>query len=41
VGERIDRQRHVLVADVKAVTLQGLRVEHTGARWEAQVTLDV
>ena len=40
-GERIDRARHELVADVKAVTLYGLRVERTGERWHAHVTLDV
>jgi SHS2 domain-containing protein len=40
-GEPIDRQRHMLVADVKAVTLYGLRVERTEVLWEAQVTLDV
>lgn len=41
IGERIDPTRHELVADVKAVTLYGLRVEHTGGRWHAYVTLDV
>jgi SHS2 domain-containing protein len=41
VGEPIDRARHALVADVKAVTLYGLRVERVGDGWEAQVTLDV
>jgi len=41
VGERIDRHRHELVADVKAVTLHALRVQQTGALWHAYVTLDV
>lgn len=41
VGERIDRARHELSADVKAVTLYGLRVEHIAALWHAHVTLDV
>jgi SHS2 domain-containing protein len=41
VGERIDRERHELVADVKAVTLYGLRVERADALWDAHVTLDV
>jgi SHS2 domain-containing protein len=41
VGERIDRGRHDLVADVKAVTLYGLRVEHVDGLWHASVTLDV
>ena len=41
VGEPIDRARHPLVADVKAVTWYGLRVERVGDEWQAQVTLDV
>ena len=41
VGERIDRTRHELVADVKAVTLYGLRVERIDELWHAHVTLDV
>ncbi|MBI4516816.1 MAG: archease [Deltaproteobacteria bacterium] len=40
-GEAIDPARHELVADVKAVTLYGLRVEHLGSLWHADVTLDV
>ena len=40
-GERIDPARHHLVADVKAVTWHGLRVERHGAEWQAEVTLDV
>ncbi len=40
-GERLDPAKHALVADVKAVTLHGLRVERTGQEWQAQVTLDV
>jgi SHS2 domain-containing protein len=41
VGERIDRERHRLEADVKAATAHGLRVERSGAGWRATVTLDV
>jgi SHS2 domain-containing protein len=41
VGEAIDRSRHALAGDVKAVTLQGLLVERAGAGWRARVTLDV
>jgi SHS2 domain-containing protein len=41
VGERIDRARHRLEADVKAATAHGLRVERAGAGWRASVTLDV
>jgi len=40
-GEPIDRERHELNADVKAVTLAGLRVERGEAGWWAQFTLDV
>lgn len=41
VGERIDRTRHELAADVKGVTLYGLRVENVDSFWRARVTLDV
>lgn len=41
VGEPIDRARHALAADVKAVTLYGLAVERSDQRWQARVTLDV
>jgi SHS2 domain-containing protein len=41
VGERIDRERHRLEADVKAATAHGLRLERSGAGWRATVTLDV
>jgi len=40
-GEPIDTSRHELAADVKAVTLHGLHVEHRGSHWHAHVTLDV
>jgi len=40
-GERIAPERHQLEADVKAVTLAGLRVAHDPTGWSAQVTLDV
>jgi SHS2 domain-containing protein len=40
-GEPIDPHKHELLADVKAVTVYGLRVEQTDAGWQAQVTLDV
>jgi SHS2 domain-containing protein len=40
-GEPIDRSRHALEADVKGVTLHGLRVDWDGSAWQAQVTLDV
>jgi SHS2 domain-containing protein len=41
VGERIDRGRHRLLADVKAATAHGLRLAREGQSWEARVTLDV
>jgi SHS2 domain-containing protein len=40
-GEALDPARHELLADVKAVTLHGLRVSRVAAGWEVQVTLDV
>jgi SHS2 domain-containing protein len=40
-GEPIDRERHELSADVKAVTLAGLRVERGESGWCARFTLDV
>jgi SHS2 domain-containing protein len=40
-GEPLDPGRHALAADVKAVTLHGLRVERKANGWEAEVTLDV
>ena len=40
-GEPIDPARHELLADVKAVTLEGLSVEPAASGWRAQVTLDV
>lgn len=41
VGERIDRSRHQLAGDVKAVTMHRLAVEETAAGWQATVVLDV
>lgn len=40
-GEPIDSARHELVADVKAVTWYGLRVERRGDAWHVHATLDV
>ena len=40
-GETIDRSRHLLLVDVKAVTLHRLQVIKTDAGWEATVVLDV
>ncbi|RIK96245.1 MAG: archease [Proteobacteria bacterium] len=41
VGERIDRTRHRLLAEVKAATAHGLHVGRADDGWEARVTLDV
>lgn len=40
-GERIDRRRHRLTSEVKAVTAHGLRVEPAEGGFRATVTLDV
>lgn len=40
-GERIDRTRHALAAEVKAATAHGLQVTPTADGWRAAVTLDV
>jgi SHS2 domain-containing protein len=40
-GEQVDRARHVLASDVKAVTAHGLRVTKTTEGWTATATLDV
>jgi len=40
-GETIDRGRHALLADVKAVTLYRLAVEESTEGWRAVVVLDV
>lgn len=41
IGERIDRARHPLLVDVKAVTLHRLAVACVRRRWKATVVLDV
>jgi SHS2 domain-containing protein len=40
-GERIDRERHDMLVDVKAVTLYRYRVEKTSRGYRATVVLDV
>jgi SHS2 domain-containing protein len=40
-GEKIDRERHPLNVDVKAVTLHRFSVEKTPAGWRAAVILDI
>jgi SHS2 domain-containing protein len=40
-GERLDRSRHQLEHEVKAVTYHGLHAEPTDTGWEAEVILDI
>ena len=40
-GESLDRARHVLEHEVKAVTYHGLRVDKTDAGWEAELIVDI
>jgi SHS2 domain-containing protein len=40
-GEPIDRDRHVLDHEVKAVTHHGLSLKREGAGWLAEVILDI
>jgi SHS2 domain-containing protein len=40
-GEPIDRKRHVLDHEVKAVTQHGLSLAREGAGWKAEVILDI
>src|ERR1700733_3880159 len=40
-GEPLDRARHNLEHEVKAITYHGLRVEKIGSEWEAEVIVDI
>ncbi|REK15502.1 MAG: archease [Planctomycetota bacterium] len=40
-GEPIDAERHVLDHEVKAITYHGLKLERQGARWLAEVIVDI
>jgi SHS2 domain-containing protein len=40
-GEPLDRARHNLEHEVKAITYHGLRVERSGAEWLAEVIVDI
>jgi SHS2 domain-containing protein len=40
-GEPLDRSRHRLEHEVKAVTYHGLKVEKTGDGWLAEVIVDI
>jgi SHS2 domain-containing protein len=41
MGEQIDRVRHHLVVDVKAVTLHDFKLENIADQWRAHVILDI
>src|SRR5262249_19200851 len=40
-GEPLDRTRHALEHEVKAITYHGLRVEQTSDGWLAEVIVDI
>lgn len=40
-GEPLDRSRHNMEHEVKAITYHGLRVEKVGDQWEAEVIVDI
>jgi SHS2 domain-containing protein len=40
-GEPLDRARHNMEHEVKAITYHGLRVEKIGDAWEAEVIVDI
>jgi SHS2 domain-containing protein len=40
-GEPLDRSRHVLEHEVKAITYHGLRIEQTDDGWLAEVIVDI
>jgi SHS2 domain-containing protein len=40
-GEPIDRKRHELEREVKAITYHGLKVERTAEGWLAEVIVDI
>jgi SHS2 domain-containing protein len=40
-GEPLDRDRHALAHEVKAITYHGLRVEKTAEGWLAEVIVDI
>jgi SHS2 domain-containing protein len=40
-GEPIDRDRHILDHEVKAVTQHGLTLERQGETWQAELILDI
>ncbi|HEY8449342.1 MAG TPA: archease [Bacillota bacterium] len=41
LGETIDRRRHRLQTEIKAVTLHGIRLEREGSLWIAEAIFDL
>ena len=39
-GEKIDRRRHALKAEIKAVTYHGLKLVRTGTGWSGEIIFD-
>ena len=40
-GEELDRERHELGHEVKAITYHGLKVEETANGWLAELIVDI
>jgi SHS2 domain-containing protein len=40
-GEKVDRKRHMVAVDIKAITMHRLRVERQYDEWTATVVVDV
>lgn len=40
-GEELNREKHDLIVDVKAVTMYRFKLEETGDGWKATVVLDI
>jgi SHS2 domain-containing protein len=40
-GEIFDPARHTIFTEIKAVTFHGLKLEHDGHRWKAQIIFDL
>jgi SHS2 domain-containing protein len=40
-GEPVDLSRHAILAEIKAVTFHGLKVEQTADQWQARILFDV
>ena len=40
-GERVNRERHWFMREVKSITYHGLTVQKLGQHWEAEVIVDI